>query len=256
MAAKKSKGGAPAKRASTQPASNRARATNAKIPEQKTRIQESIDEFKADSDIYKTTDDPSKLTKPIVDRNGPPQLLALEDRHYYFCKRYVLNGGNGNKTAKECKVNVTHAYGVWLKDPKIKAEIERLRAERRKKFEVNEERIIRELAKLAFSSLGEFINVQEDGTPTLDCSDIGEEEFAALAKFEQESYYEPGATEDDPARQVKKTKIQQHNKLGALSELAKILGIYKDAKLGEETLEDKATKLRALFNAMLEVDGA
>jgi phage terminase small subunit len=178
---------------------------------------------------------------------------GLTDKHMLFCKRYVLNGGNCCKAARESGFTEWYAVNQLIKVDQIQAEIKRYRAERAKKFEVTADRIIAELTRVAFGTLGDFLKLMPDGTPVIDCQDIGEEEMAALSEVTQDIYYERTGAGEEDVEPVKRTKIKLHNKVQALDQLARIFNLYKDGG-NADSPEEKAARIRAALKAMSEVD--
>ena len=184
----------------------------------------------------------------------PKRLLELTDKHLHFCKRYVLTGRNACKAARESGFNEWYASVELLKDPLIIEEVDRYASIRAKKFEVNAERVIAELVKVAFGSLGDFIKLTPDGTPIIDCTEVGAEEMAALSEITQDVYYERTSSDpEDGAEPVKKTKIKMHSKVQALEQLARIFKLFGDeGNIEKDTPEGRASKIRAMFMAMKE----
>ncbi len=184
------------------------------------------------------------------------QLLELTDKHMYFCKRYVLNGGVASKAAKESGFSEWYCQTVLLKNNLVKEQIDQYRAERAKKFEVNADRVIQELVRVAFGSLGDFIRLQPDGTPIIDCSEVGADEMAALSEITQDIYYERTSSDpEDDAEPVKKTKIKLHSKVQALEQLGRIFKLFGDGDSDKDTPEQKAARVRAALLAMKEKEG-
>lgn len=184
------------------------------------------------------------------------QLLKLTDKHMYFCKRYVLNGGVASKAAKESGFSEWYCQTVLLKNDLVKKQIDQYRAERAKKFEVNADRVIQELVRVAFGTLGDFIHLQPDGTPIIDCSEVGADEMAALSEITQDIYYERTSSDpEDEAEPVKKTKIKLHSKVQALEQLGRIFKLFGDNDNDQDTPEQKAARVRAALLAMKEKEG-
>lgn len=216
----------------------------------------------------------AKPLKPITNEQkiprtshleGPGKLVELSDKHIRFAKRYVLNGDNGAKAARESGFSVWYATHNLLLDPLVLDEIAKYRASRAKKFEVNTERIMAELVKVAFGTLGDFLTLNEDGTPIIDCTEVGASEMAALAEVTQDTYVEKdtatsSSEEDDEEpifRTVKKTKLKMHNKLQALEQLARIFKMYEDPSTDKDgTPERMAAKINEALRKMREADGA
>lgn len=202
-----------------------------------------------------------ETTKMPVDRGNLPDnatpLRALTEKHIYFAKRYVLNGGNACKAARESGFNEWYGSNLLVNNPLIIKEIDRYRKTRANRFEVNANRVIAELTRVAFGTLGDFLQVQKDGTPVIDCTEIGPDEMAALAEITQDSYSERQATGDGNYESVavKKTKIKLHSKVAALDQLARIFKLYSEGDGKDQTPEEKAARIKAALEKMNEVDG-
>jgi len=98
-------------------------------------------------------------------------------------------------------------------------------AERQKriaaKLEVTQESIVAELAKIAFANMGDFVTLSADGASLLpDFSRVTRQEMAAVTTITVDEF--SGA-------QVRHTKLQLHNKVAALTTLAKHLGMFTKA---------------------------
>ncbi len=188
------------------------------------------------------------------DRSGKhPPLIELTDKHLYFAKRYALNQ-NASKAAREAGFNEWYGGNVLAYDPLIMKEVARIRASRANKFDVSADRVIAELAKVAFGTLDDFLILGKDGTPIIDCSDLGREEMAALQEITQDTYTE--RTGPDDFERVKKTKIKLHSKVQALEQLARIFKLFGEGgELDKNTPEEKAARIRAVLKAMKETDG-
>ncbi len=89
--------------------------------------------------------------------------------------------------------------------------------------EVTADRVVEELAKLAFSDIEDYLQIRGDGTIRLDFSAIPEGATAAISEIVQDVYMD-GKGED--AEPVKKTKFKLHDKLGALNLLGKHLKMF------------------------------
>lgn len=203
----------------------------------------------------------SKETKNNGQKEGKQQkwaeLTELSDKHMYFAKRYALNE-NACKAAREAGFNEWYASVRLVKEPLIIKEVARIRAARAKKFDVSADRIIAELTKVAFGTLDDFVALQKDGTPVIDCSDVGRPEMAAVSEITQDIYPERVSGDDGEYESiaVKKTKIKLHSKTQALEQLGRIFKLFGDGDgLDKDTPEEKAAKIRKALLAMARVDG-
>jgi hypothetical protein len=163
---------------------------------------------------------------PVKKRKSdqPNKVTGLTAIETEFCREFHENGGNGSKAFLKVKPNykITSA-GVeshrWLKNPKIIAEIDRLRAEVDKKnseimqqHNVTREMVVEELTKIGFATvhypvewkdkiralemlakLGGFImeKVEHSGTvktgPSLDLSRLRDDELRLLEKLQDKA---------------------------------------------------------------------
>lgn len=115
--------------------------------------------------------------------------------------------------------------------PEVRAEIDRRLTMRMGWVEaLTDERIIAEYAKIAFSSLGDLLEVAEDGSAYLDLASMSVEQRAAVAEYTVETYTEKEIGEGGEATEhpVKRSKIKFHDKKAALDALARIRGMFKD----------------------------
>ncbi len=98
----------------------------------------------------------------------------------------------------------------------VQKEIQRRRDETAKKYEVTQERLVEEMAKLAFSNFADYIELDEHGEPIVVLEDLTHEQFAALSDLQIE-YYTDGIGSE--AEQCKRIKIKLHGKKEALDRL-------------------------------------
>jgi len=125
-----------------------------------------------------------------------------------------------------------------LTNPKIKSEIERILAERAKKLDISAEKVLGELAKMAFSNMQDYIRIQ-NGEAYIDLSTLTREQAAAIQEITSEVYTEGRG---DDARDIKRTKFKLAEKRGALELLGKNLKLFTD-KTEIAGLDELATML-------------
>ncbi len=107
----------------------------------------------------------------------------------------------------------------------VEARIAELRKGAMQRHEVTVDRIVGEMAKLAFANMLDYIQIQADGTAYVDFSKLTREQAAAIGEIVTEEYTE-GRGED--ARPVKRVKFKLLDKRGALVDLGKHLGMFTD----------------------------
>jgi phage terminase small subunit len=99
----------------------------------------------------------------------------------------------------------------------IRAEIEARLASTFDRYAITSDRIIRELAKIAFANIGDFIAVQDGGSAIVDFGTATREQMASLKSIEIDERMIDGA-----AAGVRRVKINLSDKRQALMDLAKI----------------------------------
>ena len=123
-----------------------------------------------------------------------------------------------------------------LSKPGIRAQIDRAMAERSKRTGVNAERVVQELAKIAFVNAAEVIDpktatVKEDALP---------EDTAAIQSVKVKTFGEDGLERE----------IKMADKLKALELLGKHLGMFKDRIELSGGLDTEKSKLDDLIEQM------
>jgi phage terminase small subunit len=130
----------------------------------------------------------------------------------------AIRAGYSEKSAKQ------QAY-LMLKEPAIKAAVDKAIQARANRLEITADMVLQELAKIGFASMGNYLRITEDGDPMIDMSDCTPEQLSVLAEATVEDFKE-GRGEN--ARDVRKVKIKLHDKLGALTQIGRHLGMFTD----------------------------
>lgn len=116
----------------------------------------------------------------------------------------------------------------YIKRPLVQAAI----AERRKavmqRLDISAERVLQEVAKLAFSNMGDYVRITGDGEPYTDLSNVSLDQMAAISEVTTEDFTDGRG---DDARDVKKVKIKLYDKLAALEKLMKYHGLFAPDRL-------------------------
>lgn len=128
-----------------------------------------------------------------------------------------------------------------LTKPDLQARIAKAMAERSKRTGVNADRVVMELAKIAFVNAGDVIDAE---TATLK-PDAAKEDTAAIQSVKVKTFGEDGLERE----------IKMADKLKALELLGKHLGMFKDKMELSGTLETEKNKLDDLIQQMRGGDG-
>lgn len=112
-----------------------------------------------------------------------------------------------------------------LGNVRIAAEIEKRKAKIAAKLECTADDIAREMHKLGFANMADYMKADDGGDPYLDFSALTREQAAALQEVTVERYAEGGG---EDAREVKRVKFKLADKRASLVDLGKLLGFFKD----------------------------
>lgn len=109
--------------------------------------------------------------------------------------------------------------------PLIQAAIADKMAEISRRFELTADRVLGEIAKIAYANMDDYID-RTSGDPLLDFSPerVTREQMAAVGELTVETYKEGRG---DEAREVKRIKFKLHDKLNALDKAMRRLGLYE-----------------------------
>jgi phage terminase small subunit len=120
--------------------------------------------------------------------------------------------------AAGCKERSAHAVGwKWFKKAAIRAEIEARLESTFDRYAVTSDRIIRELALIAFANIGDVIAIQDDGSLAVDFGTATREQLASLKSIEVDERMIDGA-----APGARRIRISMSDKRQALMDLAKL----------------------------------
>ena len=120
----------------------------------------------------------------------------------------AIRAGYSTKTAKA----IGHEN---LAKPNLAEAIQEAMAERSKRTEVSQDRVVKELARIAFASLGDVIKWGPTGTKVRPSTELSEDVGAAV--------YEVSETRTEHGVGV---RVKLYDKKGALDSLAKHLGMF------------------------------
>lgn len=193
-----------------------------------------------------------------------PKSAALNLKQANFCREYVIDY-NGTKAAIRAGYSegsaASIAHEILIK-PEIQEEIARLDREHAANQGITKDRIMRELARLGFANMQDYMKVDSQGYPHLDFSALTREQAAALIEVTVDEYSEPGMEEieDDEGetkavstqRQVKKVKFKLADKRAALVDLGRHIGMFRDPEERGAAATDRLF-IRTIVDAMVAI---
>lgn len=148
----------------------------------------------------------------------------LTPKQAAFVQEYLvdLNATQAAKRAGYSERTASRTGSENLSKPVIAAAIAKAQTERANRTQVTADRVVEELAKIGFSNLLDYFSLTSDGEPYVDLSTVTREQAAVLAELQVDDFLEGRG---DDAREVRRVKVKLHDKLKALEQLAKHLGI-------------------------------
>ena len=155
-----------------------------------------------------------------------------------FIEEYLIDL-NATQAAIRAGYSPDTAYSIGqenLKKPEIRAHIDRAMAERSKRTGVSADRVIQELAKIAFNNATDVIDPK---TATVKDTALPED-TAAIQSVKVKTFGEDGLERE----------IKMADKLKALELLGKHLGMFKDKLELSGGLDAEKTKLDDLLQQM------
>jgi phage terminase small subunit len=168
-------------------------------------------------------------------------VMGLNDRQIRFCEEYLANGNNGTQAAISAGYSEDTARQI-ASENLSKLDIENYISERQKqiaaRLQINQDRVLMELSRLAFADIRKFYTV--DGA-LKSIHDLDEDTAASLAGVE--TFDE--RVEDEIIGTTK--KIKTYDKLKAIETLNRMLGY---------NAPDKATVTNLNYNTEISKEEA
>ena len=154
--------------------------------------------------------------------------MKLTAKQIRFVDEYMVDF-NATQAAIRAgyKAKTAHVIGAEnLRKPKIAEEIARRQKDLQRRTEVTQDRVVKELARIAFANIADYVHVEtqtrtkDDGTETTyqivmlsETEDLSADQRAALATVKQS---------------VNGVEIKLHDKIKALELLGRHIGMFND----------------------------
>lgn len=154
-------------------------------------------------------------------------MSDLTPKQALFVKEYLvdLNGKQAAIRTGYSEASAEVQASRLLSNAKVASAVQAGMDKRAQKVEITAERVLAELALLAFQNPLDYVKVK-DGRPYIDLSMLTREQAAAISEINVE---ELGGASDRPGYlPIVKTKLKFHDKRGALVDLGKHLKLFTD----------------------------
>lgn len=144
---------------------------------------------------------------------------GLTPKQEAFVREYLidLNATQAARRAGYSERTARQAGAENLSKPVIQAAIQEGQRARKERTESDADRVVRELARLAYSDLRKLVDWGPDGVALKDSAEIPDDAAACVESVSQTTSLSGGSI-----------KIKLHSKVSALGLLAKHLGLLKD----------------------------
>ena len=146
-----------------------------------------------------------------------------------FCREWIIDH-NGTQAAIRAGYSAKTAKSAGqrlLTYADVRARVKFLEARIIHGLELSAETTVRELAKLAYANMDDFVTVQPDGSAVLDLGRTTRDHRAAIQEITVDSYTEKGEGGEDDVQVVKKVKLKLYDKRQALVDLGRHQGIFE-----------------------------
>lgn len=153
--------------------------------------------------------------------------MALRGKQQRFVDEYLVdrNATQAAIRAGYSQKTATVIGAENLTKPNIQEAIKLGEAEIAERTKITQDRVMKELEKIGFSNMLDYITITNGGDPVTDFSALTRDQAAAISEITVEEYTE-GRGED--ARNVKRTKFKLSDKRSALVDMGRHLGMFKD----------------------------
>ena len=141
----------------------------------------------------------------------------MNPRQQRFVDEYLidLNGYRAAVRAGYEEKWARHIASRLLRRPEIAEAVEKAKEERRERLRITADRVLAELARMAFADIGRLIAQDAKGLSLKDTNELSPDDLAAVAAIEV------GADG--------KGRVRLHSKLRALDSIARHLGLFEKA---------------------------
>jgi len=166
----------------------------------------------------------------------------LTGKQKKFCEEYIFDF-NASRAARVAGYSEGTAAEIGcenLTKPNIQAYIEELQADLSKTSGISRLKVLRELEKIAFSSIA---HLHDTWITRKEFDKLTEDQKSCIAEIQTQTRMEVNPIEDGPPIQVDFVKIKLYDKLRSLEGINKMLGFDAPKKVTVNTTEKQVMKI-------------
>jgi phage terminase small subunit len=168
--------------------------------------------------------------------------MALTPKRQRFAQEYVvdLNATQAAIRAGFAASGAAVEGARLLRNPKVGAEISRLQAQRNERTQISADRVLAELARIAFSDMRRFVKWGANGIELVESEALNDDDARCVAEVSRSA--DGGSV-----------KFKLHDKTAALERIGRHLGMFTEKMehqllLPEMTREERADRVAALLS--------
>jgi len=166
----------------------------------------------------------------------------LTEKQKRFVQEYLIDL-DGEQAAKRAGYNVrsaTQTAHSLLQNAKIVGAIEKEKENRSARTEISQDRVIKELAAIGFTTMADVCTWNNDSLALIDSHNLSHEQAAAVAEITETTTSKGGTV-----------RLKLHSKLKALELLAKHTGLFEEKadmeQQASELTEELREKLQSIY---------
>lgn len=151
----------------------------------------------------------------------------LTPKQSLFVKEYLvdLNASQAAIRAGYSEETADRIGHENLKKLEIQKAINEAMKERAERLEISQDKVLKEIALIAFGRLSNVLSQEENGEVYVDLSNMSESDKALLAEVQSTRVTQDG---DNGSRETVSVKVKANDRLKALDMLMRHLGAYND----------------------------
>jgi phage terminase small subunit len=166
-----------------------------------------------------------------------PREARLSEQYVTFAREYVVDL-NAERAASVSGLGYLDNPDELLRRPRVAPIIKYLQAERSTRLGIKADRVIEELARIAFSNMLDYL----DERGNLDLTKLSRDTAAAIQEIREDT---TGGAGDGERRLILRTTFKLADKLRALDMLSRHLGLYAAEKIDVNVNISVAQELQA-----------
>lgn len=150
----------------------------------------------------------------------------LTPKQEQFAREYLVDL-NATQAAARAGYKDPNIGRQLITKNNVSAYIQELMSARAERTEITADKVLKELALIGFSNMKRYAKWSGEGAYFYDSDELSEDQSAAIAEVTSKKTTRKGKDDDDEIETVE-IKLKLHDKKGALVDIGRHLGMFKD----------------------------